>query len=109
MWLVGGSMLNIKNTGKTESQQPPRVTVTSYTGHAAYMTRNIIIWIIAVFIQNTPLHVCIFNSLAIICPEQGFVLKGSRKGGFQSYLTLPAATHSPLSPPVTQLWPCAAH
>lgn len=72
-------MLEIENTGKTEGQQAvsvARPVLSLVTQDIQYMMRNIIIWIIAVFIQSPPPYVCVPNSLAVFGPEQVFVLEG---------------------------------
>lgn len=109
---------------KTEGQQPLTVAKTALslvTQDIQYMMRNILIRIIAVFIftpHSLCLHVSLWQFLA-----QNKVLS-LRSPGFRSYWTLlitiqppppphhlpPTTPHTPTpSPPVTQLWPCAAH
>lgn len=84
MWSVGASMLEIEQTGETEGQRPlsvARHVLSLVTQDVQCIMRNIIIWVIAVFIQ-TPLpdphpRVCLSNSLAVFGSEQGSVLQGS--------------------------------
>lgn len=73
-------MLEFENTGKTEDRQAlsvDRPILSLVTQDTQYMMRNLIIWIIAVFIQNSPPYVCMSNLLDVLGAEQGFVLEGS--------------------------------
>lgn len=65
--------IDAANTRKTEGQEPLSVSRPVYSlviQDKRYMIRNIIIWKIAVFIQNTSPYVCMSKSLAGFGPEQ---------------------------------------
>lgn len=123
MWNVvsgcihAGNWTNRGNRRSAASECSQTCTVTGYTGHTVYNEEHNHLGNCCVHPNPLPtpipVSVCLTHWLFL---AQNRVLS-SRGPGFRSYLTLLATIHHLLhpslpasfSPPVTQLWPCAAH
>ena len=98
MWSVGASMLEIEQTGETEGQRPlsvARHVLSLVTQDVQCIMRNIVIWVIAVFIQTPlptpiPVSVCLTHWLFL---AQNRVL--SSRGPGVPLLLNPPRNHPP--------------